>query len=100
MTRRLFLSFALMSLVALASGLALAGGDAKPAAPAPAAALAKSSASVVLEPAQGNQVRGTVTITSARGGVRVVAAISGLTTGAHGFHVHDKGDCSAPDATS
>jgi Cu-Zn family superoxide dismutase len=97
MTRHAHLSFALMSLVALASGPALAGGDSKAAAaPAPV----KGSASVVLEPTQGSQVRGTVTFTPAPGGVRVVADITGLTPGAHGFHVHDKGDCSAPDATS
>ena len=26
--------------------------------------------------------------------------MSGLSPGPHGFHVHEKGDCSAPDATS
>jgi Cu-Zn family superoxide dismutase len=102
MRHRLLLSVGLISVVALAmAGLALAGGDSKPAAPAAAApAPARSSASVVLEPTQGSQVRGTITFTPAQGGVRVVADISGLTPGAHGFHVHDKGDCSAPDATS
>ncbi len=92
--------------VLLASALALAAQDkpANPAAgvakPAAASAVVKGSASVVLEPTQGSQVRGTVTFTPAAGGVRVVADISGLTPGSHGFHVHDKGDCSAPDATS
>lgn len=94
--------------VLLASGLALAAQDkpapsaagaAKPAA-ATAPAPVKGAASVVLEPTQGSQVRGTVAFTPAPGGVRVVADITGLTPGAHGFHVHDKGDCSAPDATS
>jgi Cu-Zn family superoxide dismutase len=32
------------------------------------------------------------------GGVQVVADVSGLTAGAHGFHVHEKGDCSDPKA--
>ncbi|HYV85827.1 MAG TPA: superoxide dismutase family protein [Patescibacteria group bacterium] len=92
----------LISLAALAvAGLAVAGGESKAAAPAaPAPAAAKNAASVVLEPTQGSQVRGTITFTAAPGGVRVVADLSGLTPGAHGFHVHDKGDCSAPDATS
>lgn len=78
-----------------------AGGGAKPAAPGAAASpLVKGAASVILEPTQGSQVRGTITFTGVQGGVRVVADLSGLTPGAHGFHVHDKGDCSAPDATS
>jgi Cu-Zn family superoxide dismutase len=32
--------------------------------------------------------------------MRVVADISGLKPGKHGLHIHEKGDCSAPDATS
>jgi len=30
----------------------------------------------------------------------VTAHVAGLTPGAHGFHIHEKGDCSAPDGTS
>lgn len=58
------------------------------------------SAIAVLSPTQGNNVRGSVTFTKVRGGVRVVADVVGLTPGAHGFHIHEKGDCSAPDASS
>ncbi|MGA7615147.1 MAG: superoxide dismutase family protein, partial [Thermoanaerobaculia bacterium] len=32
--------------------------------------------------------------------VRVDVDLTGLTPGEHGFHVHEKGDCSAADATS
>ena len=32
--------------------------------------------------------------------VRVVANVTGLAPGEHGFHIHEKGDCSAADATS
>jgi Cu-Zn family superoxide dismutase len=33
-------------------------------------------------------------------GVRVTADVTGLAPGEHGFHVHEEGDCSAPDASS
>src|ERR1017187_8879424 len=54
----------------------------------------------VLHPASGSQVMGTVTFTKTDGGMQVVADITGLTPGQHGFHIHEFGDCSAPDATS
>lgn len=54
----------------------------------------------VLHPTAGNQVMGTVTFTETGDGVHVVADLTGLKPGKHGFHVHEFGDCSAPDATS
>jgi len=59
-----------------------------------------SKAVAKLEPTAGNNVKGTVTFTADAGGVRVVADLSGLTPGEHGFHIHEKGDCSAPDGSS
>jgi Cu-Zn family superoxide dismutase len=59
-----------------------------------------TNAICVLHPTEGNSVTGTVTFTAVSEGVRVVADIQGLSPGSHGFHVHDFGDCSAPDATS
>ena len=53
-----------------------------------------------LNPTQGSNVRGKVHFYQTGNGVRVVADISGLTPGRHGFHVHEKGDCSAPDGAS
>lgn len=53
-----------------------------------------------LNPTQNNKATGTVVFTKVDGGMRVVADIKGLTPGAHGFHIHEKGDCSAPDAAS
>jgi Cu-Zn family superoxide dismutase len=57
-------------------------------------------ASAQLNPTQGNKVSGTVTFTQSGDKIRVAAEVSGLTPGLHGFHIHEKGDCSAPDGTS
>ncbi len=54
----------------------------------------------VLHPASGSQVMGTVTFTKTDDAVQVVADVTGLTPGQHGFHIHEFGDCSATDATS
>jgi len=54
----------------------------------------------VLYPASGSTVSGTVTFSRTDKGMVVVADITGLTPGKHGFHIHEFGDCSATDATS
>ena len=46
----------------------------------------------------GVRVTGTVTFTKVGDEVQVVADIQNLKPGKHGFHIHEKGDCSAPDA--
>ena len=53
-----------------------------------------------IAPTQGNAAAGEVRFYKVDGGVRVVARLEGLTPGSHGFHLHEKGDCSAPDAMS
>ncbi len=57
-------------------------------------------ATVLLAPASGSSVQGTVNFIQDGDKVRVEANLTGLTPGAHGFHIHEKGDCSAPDASS
>jgi superoxide dismutase, Cu-Zn family len=59
-----------------------------------------TEASVILHPTKGNQASGKVTFTVVPTGVKVVADVSGLKPGIHGFHVHEFGDCSAPDGSS
>jgi Cu-Zn family superoxide dismutase len=59
-----------------------------------------AKAIAVLNPTQNNKVTGTVTFSKVELGVKVVADIKGLTPGAHGFHIHQFGDCSAPNADS
>lgn len=61
---------------------------------------AVTKAIVVLSPTQGHNVTGTITFTSVDGGVKIEGHLSGLTPGKHGFHIHQYGDCSAPDGTS
>lgn len=59
------------------------------------------SAMADLQPTQGNQAKGHLTLVPEKGGVRIRGSISGLGAGKkHGFHVHEKGDCGAPDAKS
>jgi Cu-Zn family superoxide dismutase len=53
-----------------------------------------------LQPLAGSGVSGTVTFTKTAAGVKVEAQLSGLSEGMHGFHVHEFGDCSAPDGSS
>jgi Cu-Zn family superoxide dismutase len=85
---KVFLPLALAT--ALAAGCAAMGGTSSG-----AGAVAK------LEPTKGNDVRGTVTFTQSGDKVRVAAQVSGLKpTGEHGFHVHEKGDCSSGDGMS
>lgn len=58
-------------------------------------------ATAVLEARSGSAVHGTAHLVERRGIVHVRADIEGLAPASvHGFHVHDKGDCSAPDASS
>jgi len=60
-----------------------------------------AQASAVLNPTAGNAVQGTVHFKQEANGVRVIAEVSGFVRpGFHGFHVHEIGDCSAPDASS
>ena len=61
----------------------------------------RATAVANLEPTTGNTARGTVTFTQDGDEVRVRATLSGLKPNAeHGFHVHEKGDCSSGDGMS
>jgi Cu-Zn family superoxide dismutase len=55
-----------------------------------------------LSPTLGHEARGTVTFTFDPNfpGADVEAQLTGLPAGQHGFHIHEFGDCSAPDASS
>jgi Cu-Zn family superoxide dismutase len=77
----------------LAVGLALAAVSSAQAAPA-------STAEVELKPTQGSSTTGSVRFKQQDGTLQIDADIAGLAPGVHGFHLHEKGDCSAPDGTS
>ena len=59
------------------------------------------SASARLSPASGLKVSGQITFTQVGPNrVRVHGEVTGHQPGLKGFHIHEKGDCSAPDAMS
>ncbi|MGE5425179.1 MAG: superoxide dismutase family protein [Syntrophothermus sp.] len=57
-------------------------------------------ASCEINPTQNSRVSGTVTFTETASGIMIVADLTGLPKGSHGFHIHEKGDCTAPDGSS
>ena len=58
-------------------------------------------AQATLAPTQGNAVSGQFDLSGTAKGVRLSGTVKGLTPGSrHGIHVHEAGDCSAPDAKS
>ena len=68
---------------------------------APGAVLAKDAKAVAeLASKSGSTVTGKVTFTQHGGKVAMKVVVNGLTPGQHAIHLHDTGDCSAPDATS
>ena len=59
-----------------------------------------TKATAKLEPKSGSKVSGTITFTKSGDDVEVTGDIENLKPGKHGFHLHEKGDCSAADAAS
>lgn len=59
-----------------------------------------AKAEALIKPTQGNVVSGTVSFQQRGTELRVNATLAGLAPGAHGFHIHEKGDCSAADGSS
>jgi Cu-Zn family superoxide dismutase len=57
-------------------------------------------ATAQLEPTKGNSAKGSVVFTQRGDKIAMTAKLSGLTPGGHGFHIHEKGDCSSGDGMS
>jgi Cu-Zn family superoxide dismutase len=67
----------------------------------PPPAVTTTTASVQLAPTQGNTATGTLGVASEGSSVTLRGSVQGLPpNGEFGFHIHEKGDCSAPDASS
>ena len=94
----------IQSSAARASTAALVGAVVLALHAAAGAAIVDESGQAVakLAPTKDSTASGTATFSSAgKDGVRVTVEVSGLKPNSlHGLHVHEKGDCSAPDATS
>ncbi|MCR6625537.1 MAG: superoxide dismutase family protein [Pseudoxanthomonas sp.] len=96
-----------IALLAAASALALAacGTTPSPSSPStttvvPTTSTAKQAVAV-LASASGSLVSGSVTLTPMGKGLHLTGEIGGLpVNGTHAFHIHEKGDCSAADASS
>ena len=70
-------------------------------APATHNASAAKQAIANLASASGSLVSGRLTLAPMGNGVHITGEIGGLQAGSsHGFHIHEKGDCSAVDASS
>jgi superoxide dismutase, Cu-Zn family len=79
-----------LGLSTLVLGCASSSGSAK-----------ERSARAILEARSGSSLAGTASFTETKGnGVHVVIDVTGVPPGTHAAHLHEKGDCSAPDAAS
>jgi Cu-Zn family superoxide dismutase len=80
-------AFGIVALVAVCAGCA-------------SAPTSGPDASASLEATKGNTASGTVSFTKKGDKVVVAAKVAGLAPGNHGFHIHEKGDCSSADGMS
>jgi Cu-Zn family superoxide dismutase len=80
----LFAPVACCALLLFGSSAGRAAGDAAPV----------TAAVAVILPTTGNETAGIVTFTATDSGVKVIADVTGLTPGKHGFHIHEFGDVS------
>ena len=87
--------------LATCTALGLAACASTQVATPPPAAVEMHDGVANLASASGSLVSGSVQVMSMGSGVHIAGDIGGLAPGSvHGFHIHEKGDCSAADASS
>ncbi len=91
-----------IALMAVATAFFLSACGTTPEPRTAAAAQSTARQAVVnLASASGSLVSGKVTVMPMAGGVHLTGTVGGLPPNStHGFHIHEKGDCSAADASS
>lgn len=92
--RRLFVPVLALALAGCSGGAGRGTSSSQGPAPGERTAIA------TLHPTLGHTAHGTVTFVEKPDGILVVADVQGLSPGEHGFHIHEFGDCSAPDGSS
>ena len=60
----------------------------------------KNKAKAVIQSASGSTMTGEAVFEETDHGVKMVLTVQNATPGTHAVHLHEHGDCSAPDATS
>lgn len=55
---------------------------------------------VAMKPTKGFKANGTILLTTGQDGMNMEVDMKNVSPGTHGIHIHEKGDCSAPDASS
>ena len=92
--------FAPLAAAAFAA-LGVAACTSTPVAQTPPPAVEMHDGVANLSPASGSLVSGQLQVMSMGSGVHIAGDVGGFEPGStHGFHIHEKGDCSAVDASS
>lgn len=100
MTRSTLALAGICGVVGLGIGVAAQTPPATSAPPTKMAAPTGKVATAKMMPTANSNTRGELTFTQDAKGIHVTGSFTGLAFGEHGFHIHEKGDCSAPDGAS
>ena len=92
-----WVAVAMLGLLAVA-GLALAGKEETKKTPVQTMPAAKATAAI--EARSGSSLSGSADFVQHGGKLMITVSLKGAPPGPHAVHIHEKGDCSAPDASS